>query len=427
MKLRMVALIFVLVVPGVIAQNKPPASPADSLEQLAGDFWTWRAKYAPFTGDDVNRIERPGGPRDWSRLAIDHRRKDLAQFAARWEKIKTTDWPVRRQVDYRLMGSALARVVWELDINPRWKRDPLFYVEQTLTPLVEAMTVPAPYDEARSREILTRLQNVPLILQQGEANLAKPPAPFATVTIKALDGVRERLHTMASSLLPATTLKEQELNEAADRAAGALEHFRSRLQERLPSLPEQTALGRDSYMFFLRNVALLPYAPEELLAMGRQEWNRAVAFESYEKERSRNVPPLWLAKDTESWIKDAAAKEQSIREFLDKHGILTVPDWVQHYSLRAMPEYLHALEGFSETDDFTSASRLTENCIRYTESSIPRPGLFLARDRAGSPADHCPRRNPRPLLSTLPFLETRRPDPAPLLRLGRERRHRLLR
>ena len=110
--------------------------------------------------------------------------------------------------------------------------------------------------------------------------------------------------------------------------------------------------------------------------MGRQEWNRAVAFESYEKERNRDVPPLKLAENTESWIKDTAAKELAIREFLDKHGILTVPDWVQHYTLRAMPEYLHALEGFSETDDFTSASRLKENCIRYLDPPSPTLGYF---------------------------------------------------
>ena len=45
---------------------------ADSLDKLADDFWAWRAKYAPFTGDDVNRIERPGGLRDWSRAKIDN-------------------------------------------------------------------------------------------------------------------------------------------------------------------------------------------------------------------------------------------------------------------------------------------------------------------------------------------------------------------
>jgi uncharacterized protein (DUF885 family) len=347
-----------------------------TLSKLADDFWTWRAKYAPFTADDVNRIERPGGTRDWSRTAIERRGKELTEFEARWKKIDASGWPIPRKVDYRLIGSALARVEWELDINPRWKRDPNFYIEQTLTPVVEALTVPAPYDEARSREILARIENIPTIVRQGEANLAKPPAPFATVAIQALEGVRQRLRTMAVSLRPATTLNENELNDAANRAADALEHFRARLQERLPSLPKETALGRDAYVFFLQYVALAPYVPEELLAMGRQEWNRAVAFEAYEKERNRDVPPLSLAKDTDSWIKDAAAKEIWIREFLGKHGILTVPDWVQHYTLRPMPDYLRALEGFGEMDDFTSASRLKENCIRYTNPPSPNLGYF---------------------------------------------------
>ncbi|HEY5767015.1 MAG TPA: hypothetical protein VIS53_04195, partial [Candidatus Udaeobacter sp.] len=56
---------------------------ADSLEKLTDDFWAWRAKHAPFTADDVNRIERPGGIRDWSPASIDRRRKDLTGFEAR--------------------------------------------------------------------------------------------------------------------------------------------------------------------------------------------------------------------------------------------------------------------------------------------------------------------------------------------------------
>src|SRR5207249_3401 len=104
----------------------------ESLDKLVNDFWAWRAKYAPFTDDDVNRIERPGGVRDWSRSSIDSQRKDLAEFETRWKKLDANSWPIPQQVDYRLIGSALARVRWELDINPRWKRDPNFYVAQTL-------------------------------------------------------------------------------------------------------------------------------------------------------------------------------------------------------------------------------------------------------------------------------------------------------
>ncbi len=348
----------------------------ESLDKLADDFWAWRAKYAPFTGDDVNRIERLGGVRDWSGAAIDKQRKDLAEFEARWKKIDVKGWPVPKQVDYRLIGSALSRVRWELDVNPRWKRDPNFYIAQTLTPLVEALTVPGPYDATRSRQILTRIENIPAILQQGEENLANPPAPFATVAIQALENIRPRLREMAAALLGSATLKEEELNGATDRAADALEKFRQWLQEKLPSLPKETALGRDAYLFFLKDVASMPYSPEELLAMGQQEWNRAVAFEAFEKERNHNVPPLKLASNTDSWIKDATAKELEIRQFLETHGILTVPDWVQHYTLRRMPEYLHALEGFGEMDDFTSSSRLKENCIRYVDPPSGNLGYF---------------------------------------------------
>ena len=371
------ATFFVLLVSLSVASTQAQSrnSATEVLDKLTDDFWTWRAKYAPFTGDDVNRIERPGGTRDWSRVSIDKRRKDLAEFQARWKKIDIDGWPIPKQVDYKLIGSALSRVHWELDINPRWKRDPNFYIEQTLTALVEALTVPAPYDEARSKEILTRVENIPSVLQQGEANLDKPPAPFAAVAAQNLDGIRERLRKMASALAGSTTLKEQELSSAVQRGADALEKFRERLQHKLSTLPQQTALGRDAYVFFLKNVALMPYSPEELLAMGQQEWNRAVAFEAYEKNRNKDVPPLKIADNIDNWIKDAAAKELSIRKFLDEHGILTVPDWIQHYTLRPTPEYLRAL-GFTENDDFTSPSRLKENCIRYVPEPSDNLGYF---------------------------------------------------
>jgi uncharacterized protein (DUF885 family) len=348
----------------------------ESLDKLANDFWAWRAKYAPFTGDDVNRIERPGGVRDWSRSSIDSQRKDLGEFEARWKKLDANTRPIQQQVDYRLIGSALARVRWELDINPRWKRDPNFYVAQTLTPVVEALTAPGPYDPTRSREILTRIENIPSILQQGVVNLDKPPAPFATVAIKGLENIRPRLGQMATALLKSTTLKEQELYSATDSAANALERFREKLRKMLPALRNETALGRNAYVFFLKNVALMPYSPEELLAMGRQEWNRAVAFEAFEKNRNKNVPPPKIADNIDDWIKDAAAKELQIRKFLEDHGILTVPNWVQHYTLRPMPEYLRPLQGFGEMDDFTSPSRLNENCIRYVTEPSGKLGYF---------------------------------------------------
>jgi uncharacterized protein (DUF885 family) len=366
--------IFVLLL-GWVALLAGAQAQTDSFEKLADDFWAWRAKYAPFTSDDVNRSERPGGTRDWSRASIDRRKKDMAGFEARWKKLDPAQWPIPKQVDYKLIGSALSRVRWELEVNPRWKRDPNFYIEQTLTALAEALTIPAPYDEARRREILTRIENIPSILQQGLENLDNPPAPFASVAVQNLDGIRERLQKTAGALVASTNLKQDELNAATDRAADALEKFQQRLEEKLPKLPQRTALGRDAYVWLLRNVALMPFTPEELLAMGRQEWNRAVAFEAYEKNRNKDAPPLKIATNIKTWLKDATEKELQIRKFLEERAILTVPNWVQHYTLQPTPEYLRALE-FTEHDDFTSSSRLNENCIRYVPEPSEKLGYF---------------------------------------------------
>src|SRR5436190_395102 len=242
------AILFII----VASAETPQAQQTDSFDKLAADFWSWRARYAPFTGDDVNRIERPGGVRDWSRAKLDNQRKELNEFEARWRKIDSRAWPIARQVDYRLVGSALSRVRWELDINPGWRRDPTFYIGQTLTPIVEALTVPGPYNEAQSREILTRINNVPSILEQARQNLEKPAAPFARVAVQSLENIRPHLHQMASALAKSTTLKEQDFYAATDRAADALEKYRGYLQQLLPSLPNETALGRDAYIFFLR-------------------------------------------------------------------------------------------------------------------------------------------------------------------------------
>src|SRR5438876_1326335 len=268
--MRKFLVLLLLLLPRGICGQTPSAIPIeDTLDKLASDFWSWRAKYAAFTGDDVNRLERPGGVRDWSAAAIDKRSRDLKDFDARYQKIDASGWPVPQQVNYRLIGSALSRVHWELNINPRWKRDPTFYIEQTLTPVVEALTVPGPFNAERSREILTRIENIPAILRDGEVNLASPPAPFATVTVQALENIRDHLRKMASALRPATTLTEQELFGATDRAADALEQYHRHLEEKLSALPKETALGRDAYIFFLQNVAISPYSPEQLLAMGR--------------------------------------------------------------------------------------------------------------------------------------------------------------
>ena len=57
---------------------------ADPLDDLARDFWAWRAAEQPFSGDDIPRIERPAGwTPEWSAATVAQRRQELAGFDER--------------------------------------------------------------------------------------------------------------------------------------------------------------------------------------------------------------------------------------------------------------------------------------------------------------------------------------------------------
>lgn len=350
----------------------------DSLDKLASDFWSWRAQHQPFNSDDVPRIERPlGQKRSWSAASIARQREGLASFNARLKKLDPANWPVAQQVDYQLLKSALSRVHWELDLNRRWQRDPTFYLDQSVTPVLTVMLPPRPFDDARSHELILALENVPSLLDEGKANLSEAAGPFAKLAIDSLGQIREELQTVARDVGPLlASPSSAQLPPAIERATASLESYRAWLRERLPQMTQRVTAGREAYAYFLQNVALYPFTPEQLLQMSRQEWARAVVSEEFERERNRNVPPLTLPASSADWVQRTAGSEAEIRRFLHDHKILTLPANFPHYTNRPAPAYLAALEDFGELDDFTGPSRLDQNCVRWIPAPSPSLGYF---------------------------------------------------
>src|SRR5882762_1747197 len=352
-----------LLFPLSLAQGK-----SDSLDQLASEFWTWRAECRPFTFDDVPRMEHADGTRDWSAAAIAKQRVDLSEFERRWKVMRTDRWPVRQMVDYRLVGSAIARVRWELDVNPRWQRDPTFYVEQAIDALQEELMPRLPFGDARSQKIVARAENIPSILEQGKLNL-KAIGPFAQLTIELLADIRARLARVERGVSPLLTTDDQRVRFriAIDAASRGLVDYREWLKQNLPSMRQDFALGDKAYGFFLHQVALLPYTPEKLLAMARQDFQRVLAMESYEHQRDLRAPELKMAATAEEESARMTHDDANIRSYMTEHEILTVPPDLPHWTLRLAPDYVSAFDGFGELDDFTGLSRPRQNGTRWIQ------------------------------------------------------------
>jgi len=369
-----------------LALSVATSAAADDLQTLSRDFWSWRAVTKPMDRDDVNRVMRPPGwiP-EWSRASVEARKRALAAFDARWKNLAGPARPVAWQVDRRLIGAALARVHWELDVKRSFRRDPMFWVDQTVPVVVDALLSPPPFGKERSEDVAVRLESIPQTLDQARAALDEAAAPFARLAIEDLEGIGPRLTAAMAALSPLLDPGVRpRIGPATGKAITALDAFRAWLEGRLPSLPDRTPVGRNGYLFFLRNVALVPFTPEELLLMGRQEYDRSVALEVVERQRNAGVPELPMVPDQDAQSAMTRRAETEIRRFLEGKGILTVPSDLPHYVDLPVPPYLEALDGFDEWTLFANTARPGEPSIRWIPQPSAKLGYFagsMAKDR----------------------------------------------
>src|SRR5579871_3833798 len=111
------------------ATMRHPMHTTFDLASLGDDFWTWRARTQPMAGDDIPRIDRPTDwAPDWSPTSVAAQRSQLAAFRERHATLgaPAQAWPINQQVDYRLIGSTMARVEYELEVTRGWQRNPYF-------------------------------------------------------------------------------------------------------------------------------------------------------------------------------------------------------------------------------------------------------------------------------------------------------------
>jgi hypothetical protein len=361
----------------------------EALAELAGEFRDWRTLTQPDTGDDVPRVDRPAGwVADWSASAVAKRRLALADFTERHQAIDVSGEPVEVKVDGRLLGSALARVHWELDLLRAWQRNPGFYVDQSLLQVFNLLLMAAPFDEGRIAEIIRNLRHVPVILDQGRENLAgQAAAAFAVQTLRGLSTAAADLERAMAALADVLTAAGSprpdtaELLAAAGTAARGLDAYRDWLGRQ--SCDGDAVVGPAAMRYFLHRVALLPYSADQLRDLAREEFNRAVAAEAILRQRVRvgeRVPPKTLAEI----IDRQRADETAVRHFYADRNLLRLPADLRRYTFAAMPAYLAPLSWLGVTHDITSVVRATEDAVCYLNP--PSEGMsYFARAKAQDP------------------------------------------
>ncbi len=361
-----------------------------SLQRLAKDFFDWRTITQPVNGDDIPRIERPDGwTPEYSSASIKNYEDKYAEFSKKLKEIPKIDWTTADSADFLLLHSAIERVNWELNILKLPYAHPEFYVFQTAGTIHDLLVIGSPMTQKRADNILIRLRKIPATIKNAEENLNKPVQAFADIAIEMLNGIDFNLRKCFEALekdYPA--FFPDSIDKDVTLAIQSLYNYSEWLKARRDRMTKKFNIGRNNYEYFLKNIAMVPYSPEEILLMSKTEWDRAVAFDTIEKLKNKDVPPMKIFSSIYEQIKQNKLDEEEIRKFLADKNVMFVPGWIQHYTNRPMPDYLKPMANYGEDDDFTSPTRLDENCVRY----IPKPSLSLSYFSLATAKD------PRPIM-----------------------------
>ena len=349
----------------------------------------WRASQQPRSHDDIPRIERPENwiPQ-WSSRDVEIYRQELRKFDERWRLIEVGDSkspriPISDWIDHRLLGSAIARVRWELDELNIWQTQPRFYVDQTIGVIFDYLT-PKSVTSSTIQNVRRILNSFETTLNFGKENLfGKAYKELALVTIEELKSIKSHMKEMAQGLIEFIDQSEHlDFFNEIDKASDSLISYSEWLADNLESFPPLKFIGTRKFEWFLKNVALIPLSVSEIIQIGNLEFERAIFLETIFNNRHRNIalPPLPDSAIQQSL--DEGQKEQQVRDFYESENLLSQPTSLHHYLNAPRPRYLEAIKWLGVTDDLTGPSRLDEDGISYVPTpKVDMPYFYAANAR----------------------------------------------
>ncbi|TQK20418.1 uncharacterized protein DUF885 [Microbacterium sp. SLBN-154] len=348
----------------------------DALIALSNDIEEWARRAAFRSADDIPRLRRdPRWLPDFTPASIEERCHAVSAFRGRLDDLRIADDDVAGQVDLRLLRSVLNRMEWDTDVLRNWERDAVFLVGQILGPWFDLLLPRPPFSAEVQAGLIEVARSIPERVSLAEENLRRAGvADLARVAALELRGMRERFRASVEALdgVVADDML-RELRLLAPAAGGALEMFGDWLDAEASGFAPSVPVGREKFVWFLRNIAFIAEEPEELVRAALQDYRRAVLAETVTRNRFRDLAPDPIAATIDDQVQRQVAQEAEVRAFSEREGLLSQPDGLQRYHVAPMPAYLEPIRFLGVTDDLTDQDRLDQDGVSYMPP--PRPDL----------------------------------------------------
>ncbi len=211
---------------------------------------------------------------DWGRKAIDAQIRDLGGLARRLAAIDPTRLTDTERLERPALDASIRARLFELEEVRTWERSPQQYADILATSLAgQALFDYAPLAE-RARRVLSKLRQVPRLMQSARDNIKDPPGIFVKVGLESMRGtlrfIDEDLPRAFGDLGDLHLLGD--LADASTEAAASLNGYIDYLEKDVaPRSKGSFRLGRDRFEQKFRLDEGIGLSADRLLAIATRE------------------------------------------------------------------------------------------------------------------------------------------------------------
>jgi uncharacterized protein (DUF885 family) len=273
---------------------------------------------------------------DYRRSAIDTHTSALAGFARRLDSIPPAHLSAREQVEHQIVSSNIRARQFELEVVRSWERNTHYYADTLASSLAaQAIFSYAPESE-RARRVLSKLRQVPRLVQAARDNIKDPPGIYVKVGIDTWRGtmafIERDLPRAFSSVDDMHLLSDlaDACTEAVTTIGGYVEELESEIG---PKAKGSFRLGRDRFEQKLRYEEGIALPVDRLLAIATRELEATKEEFRQAAGRLNGGDPMkaWRnakEKYPEAGTLIATAREQlnELHTFLSRNPVVAMPD-----------------------------------------------------------------------------------------------------
>ena len=270
-----------------------------------------------------------------SRPAVDAQVRELGAFARRLAAIDPARLTDVERLERPALDANIRARLFELEAVRTWERSPQHYSDILATSLAgQALFAYAPLAE-RARRVVSKLRQVPRLMQAARDNIKDPPGIFVKVGLESLRGtlrfINDDLPRAFSRLDDMHILGD--LADASTEAVASVEKYIDYLEKEVaPKTKGSFRLGSDKFEQKLRLDEGLTLGADKLLDIAMRELrNTQEEFRRVASRMNGGDPLTAWAKAKEDHpgpgelVPVAQQQLQELSEFIQRNDIITIP------------------------------------------------------------------------------------------------------